>query len=116
MSGLQLSENEQRYYQRLFALADVDSAGSVGLPAFNFFSQSGVDRGVLKQIWDIADFNQSGFIGPDGFSVVLRLIAQAQAGAVISQEMSQFEPPTLAFFQGIPPPDLGNFASSGSFG
>jgi hypothetical protein len=117
MGGLQLSENEKRYYQQLFTLADAEGTGYVGgIPAFNFFSTSGVDKGVLKQIWDIADFNQSGFIGPDGFSVVLRLIAQAQAGAVISQEMSQFEPPTLAFFQGLPPPDLGNFASSGSFG
>merc|ERR1719453_2840271 len=105
MAGLQLSERESSYYQQLFALADTDGQGAIGgLQAFNFLTQSGVDRGVLKQIWDIADYNQTGAIGADGFSAAMRLIAHAQAGAAVSPDQVQIEPQTLAFFQGVAMP------------
>lgn len=119
MDALQLSPTEQSYYLQLFTLADLEGTGVVGgLNAFNFFSQSGVDRGVLRQVWEIADSNQTGSIGPDGFSMAMRLIAQAQAGATVSPEMVQFQPPSLATFQGIPPPptDAAAFGGTSNLG
>jgi hypothetical protein len=115
--GLNLSERESAYYQNLFSLADVEGHGIVGGDgAFNCFTKSGLDLGVLKQVWDIADYNQAGSIGFDAFSAALRLIGHAQAGQMVSPDAVYHEPTQLPQFEGIPLPNGGGMASFGGSG
>jgi len=108
--GALISQRERGLYAQCWALADTASQGRVGgLQAVNFLSTSGLDRKVLKQIWDIADSAVTGFLGPDEFSIALRLVAHAQAGRPMSPELIHHEPQALPSFQGMgAPPGTSN--------
>lgn len=43
--------HEREYYDRLWAVASPSQQDLTGLQAVSFFKQSGVDMGVLRQIW-----------------------------------------------------------------
>jgi len=115
MSGMQpppypvvhFSDRERAYYQQLYGFAEFDANGRVGgLQAANFLSKSGVDRAVLKQIWDIADVNEVGWLGNEGFSVALRLVAHAQTLGYVSPDLVMTEPQNLPWLEGMPPPAI----------
>uniref|UniRef100_A0A7S4SPV5 Calmodulin n=1 Tax=Alexandrium monilatum TaxID=311494 RepID=A0A7S4SPV5_9DINO len=93
--GPSFSEQEElAYYQGLFAEADTDGSGRIsGEQAARFLFASGLERKVLKQIWDIADSATRGELGPEEFCVASRLIAHAQAGRPISRDLVYQEPP-----------------------
>ena len=69
---------EREHYDRLWAVASPSGQDLPGLQAVSFFKQSGVDIGVLKQIW--------GFCSPVStmskaqFYSALRYIAMFQCG------------------------------------
>jgi len=101
------SDREQRRYKQLFQQADVDGTGKIaGLQAACFLSKSGIDRFVLKQIWDLADSAKQGWLGLEDFSVALRLVAHAQAGREISPELLPLEPAVLPHIEGAHRPQL----------
>ena len=72
---------EKQYYQSMFGKASVANAGRVtGKEAVIFLKQSNVDVSVLKQIWDIADYDGKGYLDYAKFSIALRLISLKQQG------------------------------------
>lgn len=100
---------ERAYYDQLFVIADIMKAGAIaGQAAVAFFSRSGLDTGILKQVWDVADCKQKYQLEKEDFYVAMRLIAMAQAGhQQLNRESlrhmgSQLMP--IARFQGVPPP------------
>lgn len=94
------SERERSLYGSLWAQADMAGQGRLGgVQAVNFLSKSGLDRGVLKRIWDIADAAGHGALGPEEFSVALRLVAHAQSGHAVSPELVVELPPGLPRFE-----------------
>jgi epidermal growth factor receptor substrate 15 len=96
--NLNLSGEEKRVYDQLLKEADPDGFGAVsGDIAVKFFERTKLPPDVLgqvstysdgavapqlmcTQIWQIADMDNRGFLGPAGFGVVLRLIGHAQNG------------------------------------
>ena len=72
---------EKQYYQNMFGMASVANAGRVtGKEAVIFLKRSNVDVSVLKQIWDIADYDGKGYLDYAKFSIALRLISLKQQG------------------------------------
>eukprot|EP00929_Paragymnodinium_shiwhaense_P006636 TRINITY_DN11044_c0_g3_i1.p1 TRINITY_DN11044_c0_g3~~TRINITY_DN11044_c0_g3_i1.p1 ORF type:complete len:670 (-),score=135.96 TRINITY_DN11044_c0_g3_i1:50-2059(-) len=107
------SDREAAYYQQLFRLADVQATGAVsGQAAFGLLSSSGIDMHVLEQIWNIVDTSRSGVLDQHGFGVVLRLIAHAQAGCPVSQDIIALEPASLPRLAAAPPPVAGGGTSA----
>eukprot|EP00428_Durinskia_dybowskii_P060430 CAMPEP_0170320810 /NCGR_PEP_ID=MMETSP0116_2-20130129/61152_1 /TAXON_ID=400756 /ORGANISM="Durinskia baltica, Strain CSIRO CS-38" /LENGTH=78 /DNA_ID=CAMNT_0010573607 /DNA_START=45 /DNA_END=277 /DNA_ORIENTATION=+ len=73
--GLAVSDRERGYYGSLWAQADSAGQGRLGgVQAVNFLTRSGLDRRILKQIWDVADRGVQGSLGQDEFFVALRLV------------------------------------------
>lgn len=104
--GGAFSEQERSYYGQLFAQVDTDRQGRIGgLQAANFLlSQSGLDRQILKQIWDVADSAKKGWLGPEEFSAALRLVAHVQAGRPVAPDLVYIQPPALPRFTSTPVP------------
>lgn len=112
----QFSEQEFDYYRGVFSQVDAAGSGRVsGVQAAGFLFTSGLDRKVLKQIWDLADSSAEGSLGLNEFGVALRLVAHAQAGRTISEDLIYQEPPVAPRFDGSasqgspgpPPSDRG---------
>lgn len=61
---------------------------TLAMQAVGFLTKSGLDRGVLKQIWDLSDVAGRGFLDPEEFYLALRLVAHAQAGRLVSLELA----------------------------
>ncbi|EQC29380.1 hypothetical protein SDRG_12843 [Saprolegnia diclina VS20] len=101
---------EKAYYDTLFVLADEEKAGTLGgRSAVSFFSKSGLDKTVLREIWTIADARQTSQLLIGDFYVAMRLIAMAQQGQPATHqrflELAQ-TPFTVAILQGVPPPAM----------
>ncbi|OQS06521.1 hypothetical protein THRCLA_01439 [Thraustotheca clavata] len=101
---------EKSYYDALFTLADEERTGSIGgRNAVLFFSKSGLDKTILREIWTIADARQASQLGVEDFYIAMRLIAMAQQGQPVTiqrfQELAQ-SPFTVAILQGVPPPAM----------
>ncbi|OQR89877.1 hypothetical protein ACHHYP_05981 [Achlya hypogyna] len=101
---------EQSYYDSLFGVADEEKAGAIGgRSAVLFFSKSGLDKAILREIWTIADSRQASQLQVGDFYVAMRLIAMAQQGQPVTRqrffELAQ-TPFTVAILQGVPPPAM----------
>ncbi|KDO34412.1 hypothetical protein SPRG_01548 [Saprolegnia parasitica CBS 223.65] len=108
---------EKAYYDTLFVLADDEKAGAIGgRSAVTFFSKSGLDKTVLREIWTIADARQTSQLLIGDFYVAMRLIAMAQQGQPATHqrfvELAQ-TPFTVAILQGVPPPAMPAPPSAG---
>ncbi|EQC40007.1 hypothetical protein SDRG_02666 [Saprolegnia diclina VS20] len=78
------SPEEEAFYGRMFALADVDKNGKVqGKKAVDFFTTSGLAPSVLKQVWSLASSKMQPYLDQDEFHVALGLIALAQKGEAL---------------------------------
>ncbi|KAI9652443.1 MAG: hypothetical protein M1831_006786 [Alyxoria varia] len=100
-SNLNLTPEEKRAYGHLFQQADPEGLGVVtGDVAVKFFEKTKLDPGVLGQIWQLADTENTGFLRPQGFSIVLRLIGHSQAGRSPTEEVAR-KPGPLPRFDGI---------------
>lgn len=98
--GIDFPPREQDCYQALFAEADTEGSGRVGgRHAVTFLSRSGLEKQVLKQIWDVADSSGSGWLDFADFSVALRLVAHAQSGRTTTPGMARLEPLELPTFR-----------------
>lgn len=101
------SAEEQAYYDALFQVADTAGAGQIqGLQAVTFFKTSGLDVGVLKHVWALADSRQMHSLDREAFYVAMRLIALAQAGqpALTRERLLETLGLPLPYprFQGVP--------------
>lgn len=100
--------DEKAYYDQLFVIADTAATGQLqGLHAVNFFKLSGLDVGILKNVWSIADARQQHYLDREDFYVALRLIAMAQNNIPPTRE-KLLETVAIqlpyARFQSMPPP------------
>eukprot|EP01069_Polyplicarium_translucidae_P005963 Polyplicarium_translucidae@DN2883_c0_g1_i4.p1 len=76
---IQLGPAEQSHYMNLRAMIDSDPAGNLGgAEAAAFLATSGLPRGILHEIWRIADHNNLGSLNAEDFCVACRLVAHAQ--------------------------------------
>ncbi|KAI1319612.1 hypothetical protein EDD11_003605 [Mortierella claussenii] len=83
--------------------ADKDQSGFItGADAVPFFAKSGLSPQVLGQIWLIADADQKGVLGQQGFSIAVKLIAHAQNGKTPSPALINTDAP-LPHFEGLTP-------------
>lgn len=72
---------ERAYYDNLWAIANPDGSSQLAGPAaVKFFQRSGVDVGVLKQIWSIS--TPSATMELSQFYVAMRLITMFQNGEI----------------------------------
>eukprot|EP00639_Heterosigma_akashiwo_P014834 CAMPEP_0206361950 /NCGR_PEP_ID=MMETSP0294-20121207/667_1 /ASSEMBLY_ACC=CAM_ASM_000327 /TAXON_ID=39354 /ORGANISM="Heterosigma akashiwo, Strain CCMP2393" /LENGTH=133 /DNA_ID=CAMNT_0053806933 /DNA_START=72 /DNA_END=469 /DNA_ORIENTATION=+ len=99
---------ERSYYDGLFSIADTANAGSIaGKAAVSFFSLSGLDFSILKQVWDIADARGEHMLRREDFYVAMRLIAMAQAEKPLRKDTlvngCRVELP-MPRFRNVPPP------------
>lgn len=62
---------------------------------------------LTRQIWQIADKENRGFLTPTGFGIVLRLIGHAQAGSEPTRELA-LQPGPLPRFDGFPAPQVSS--------
>lgn len=86
---MNLTPEEKNFYGQLFRAADPDGFGAVsGDVAVKFFEKTRLHSDVLGQIWQTADAENRGFLTPNGFSVVLRLVGHAQSGRTPSSELA----------------------------
>jgi epidermal growth factor receptor substrate 15 len=81
-SVLGLTQEEKNVFGRLFKEAEaIESSGVItGDVAVKFFERANLDRDILGRIWQIADMENRGYLTPQGFCIVLRLIGHAQNG------------------------------------
>lgn len=86
---LNLTPDEKRAFQYLFAQADTENLGVVtGEVAVKFFERTKLAPAVLGEIWQIADTENRGLLTSAGFCQVLRLIGHYQAGKDPSPELA----------------------------
>ncbi|XP_042503766.1 EH domain-containing protein 1-like isoform X1 [Macadamia integrifolia] len=82
------SKENQKIYQEWFNFADTDADGRItGNDATKFFAMANLSRPALKQVWAIADSKRQGFLDFNDFVVSMQLIALAQAGHEITQDI-----------------------------
>ncbi|KAH0537037.1 hypothetical protein FGG08_006135 [Glutinoglossum americanum] len=98
---LNLTQEEERTFGRLFRLADTENIGVVtGEVAVRFFEKSGLQPRILGEIWQIADTDNRGLLTPNGFGVALRLIGQVQNGQTPTADLA-LRPGPLPKFEGL---------------
>ncbi|CAK4593493.1 unnamed protein product [Aphanomyces euteiches] len=102
------SPQEKGYYDILFPLADDEKSGAIGgRSAVAFFTKSGLDKSILREVWTIADSKQASVLHLGDFYVAMRLIAMAQHGQPVTlQRFLELgnAPFPLAVLEGVPPP------------
>ena len=77
---------QEAYFNALFSLAENGAGLVTGAAAVAFFSKSGLERPLLKAIWDAANLRGGKELSRNEFFIALRLISVAQAGAPPSRE------------------------------
>lgn len=83
-----------------------------------FFSRSGLDRPMLKQIWSQANLRGGAGLNKKEFFIAMRLVSLAQSGNAVTREavaatMAQPLPPPR--FEGIAPPQAAPAAATGPY-
>lgn len=98
--ALNLSPAERQSFAHLYSMADPANTGMVtGEAAVKFFEGFQLPTLTLGQIWSIADNANNGFLTPNAFSVALRLIARAQRGESVNEQVVQ-QPGAPPLYQG----------------
>lgn len=68
----------------IFKMLPGGQSGTVsGAGAREVMIESGLEVGVLRQIWDLSDIDKDGFLDKDEFAVCWYLINQAKAGKIL---------------------------------
>ena len=77
--------------------------------AVKFLVKTGLDRSILRQIWELSDTQKQHALGPNEFQVTLRYVCLSQNGHVLSDNVLQ-ETKELVLpdpkFEGIDMPSL----------
>lgn len=103
------SPAEAAAYDHFLTHADVAKAGGelAGSAAVAFFTKSGLDRSVLRNVWTAANLRGGAGLSRREFYIAMRLVALAQAGVPPTREAlleTAARPVPLPVFAGIPPP------------
>lgn len=70
-----ITEEERSNYERLFPNYDPNRSGFISGPdAANLFTKSGLDRPVLKKVWDLADVDKDYKLTVAEFTLAMHLI------------------------------------------
>ncbi|BGP04046.1 hypothetical protein NBRC10513v2_007786 [Rhodotorula toruloides] len=78
--GWAITPAEKSESDTWFSQLDTQNRGILeGDQAVGFFGQSGLDVGKLARIWDLADFENKGFLTKDTFAVAMHLVKKAVA-------------------------------------
>lgn len=103
-STLNLTPAERQSFAQLYAMADPSGSGFVsGDAAVKFFEGFQLPTLTLGQIWSIADSGNQGYLTPDAFGVALRLIARAQRGESVNEQVVHTPGAPPAYKSGAPP-------------
>lgn len=85
---LSLTPAETQAFAKLFAMADPGNTGVLsGDHAVRFFEGFHLPTITLGEIWSIADNQNEGYLTRPAFDVALRLIARAQRGESVSEQV-----------------------------
>ncbi|GLC36577.1 hypothetical protein PLESTF_001275100 [Pleodorina starrii] len=92
-----LPASELQRFQAAFLQLDTDRDGFVtGAECFGFFTQSGLDKSVLRDIWSLVAGNDSRLSGPQ-FVAYLHVMDNARRGV----PLPKYLPPGLAGFPAV---------------
>lgn len=95
---------ERASYAAQFAKADGDGNGFIrGREGAAFFSQSGLDSGVLRKIWGLADVSEDGMLDREEFDIAVHLILKVRAGAALPDTLPSVLRPHA---EGVPSPAM----------
>ncbi|KAJ1928074.1 hypothetical protein IWQ60_002386 [Tieghemiomyces parasiticus] len=95
---------EAAAFARWFQHVDTQNRGLItGAEAVPFFTLSGLPASTLGEIWELADQERRGSLGPAAFGVALKLIALAQAGETPTRTALP-KPVPLPLFEGADAP------------
>ncbi len=82
------THGEVALVNQIFAKHDPQKFGVItGDVAVNIFGATNLNATTLRQIWDIADSDNQGFLTRKGVSIAMRLVGWAQKGEAISAEL-----------------------------
>ncbi|KAI9002811.1 hypothetical protein BC832DRAFT_560853 [Gaertneriomyces semiglobifer] len=95
---LNLTPEEEKAYSHFFKVADVGSKGIVGADsAVAFMMKSGLNTGILGEVWQNADTGSKGYLTRDEFYKALKLIAIAQSGKGVNTALLHSSTPVPSF-------------------
>ena len=101
---------ELPYFEQLFHFVTAGKGNQItGQLAVPFFLKSKVAPAMLKELWNIADSDQKGFLTRGDFHAAMRLISMAQNGISLSSNSLMETSAThlsLPVFEGIPNPTV----------
>eukprot|EP00741_Cyanophora_paradoxa_P003371 tig00000692_g3276.t1 len=104
---LPLTEQERKFYEQLFQMADQDRDGRINGAEAQFLMKSGISRDVLKQVWAAASGGQPS-LGRAEFNIAMRLVLLAQQGtptpSLTAVAARALNGSSLPRFEGIQPP------------
>ncbi|WOL19101.1 EH domain-containing protein 1-like [Canna indica] len=93
---------QQKIYEQWFTVADKDGDGRItGNDALKFFAMSKLSRAELKKVWAISDSKRQGFLGLQEFISAMQLVALAQEGNEITQDLLDH-----ADLENLKPPEM----------
>ena len=83
----ELTKDEYIFFNKIYKMLDNDNQGRIkGKEAANFMKTSGLEKGILKQIWLISVKKTNAQIEKEEFFEAMRLIALAQNNMPFSEE------------------------------
>ncbi|KAJ3178101.1 hypothetical protein HDU85_005625 [Gaertneriomyces sp. JEL0708] len=95
---LNLTPEEEKAYSHFFKVADLGSKGVVGADsAVAFMMKSGLNTGILGEVWQNADTGSKGYLTRDEFYKALKLIAIAQSGKGVNPTLLHSSTPVPSF-------------------
>ena len=104
MLGVNSTKKEEIFYEKLFN-DNKHSQFIQGGEVFNLFIKSGLNKNILKQIWELASKRKKPNLSKEEFSAACRYISLAQNGYGINEDNFYYkENLPLAKFEGIEPP------------
>ena len=84
------TDREVSVGKHLFEIADVENLGKLSGPsAVKFLVKSGIDRTILRHIWELSDTAKHHALGPDEFQIALRYVSLSQNGHTLSPSILQ---------------------------
>lgn len=89
MSGFTASDAEQALVAKIFQVSDAKDGILRGDVAVKLFSGANLSPTVLREVWNVADDENNGWLSRKGVAMALRLMAWAQRGEQVSAALLQ---------------------------
>jgi hypothetical protein len=84
-----LTPQERTFYKTLYDSIHGKPSGIPADAVVSLFAKAtpNLSTSVLGEIWNLADYQSSGTLTPQGFDIACRLVGHAQAGQTASQDL-----------------------------